>query len=180
MNDRYPIHTSQTAPEGSRAAVETTEKQLHFVPNLTGTMADSPQLLAGFNELKRLSQSLSLPALDREVISLVMAVEVGCAHCLAFHTMTLQRMRAPESLIPALKKNGPLDARLSALRDFTRAMIQKRGDVPDDVQERFFAAGFTSTQALEIVLMVGMLTLTTHASRVARVPLDEVFVALAS
>lgn len=180
MNDHYPIHTIDSAPEGSRAGLETTQKQLRMIPNLIGTMAGSPQLLNSFNELTRVAHSLTLPPLEREVVSLVVGLEVGCTHCIAFHTMTMQRLRAPESLVRALKTNAPVDARLSALRDFAREVVQQRGEVPDDVQQRFFAAGFTPQHALEVVFLVGMLTMTMYTSRLARVPLDGAFAALAS
>jgi alkylhydroperoxidase family enzyme len=75
--------------------------------------------------------------------------------------------------VRALRSGGPIaDDRLSALRDFTRAVIEERGAVADELQERFFTAGFTAQQALEVVFMVGMLTMSTYASRLTRVPLE--------
>lgn len=181
MNERYVIHTTESAPEGSRPALETTRKQLHMIPNLMGVMAGSPQLVNAFQDLTRISSTLTLAPLERETVELAVGVEVGCTHCIAFHTMALQRLRAPETLIRALKSNGPIeDHRLAVLRDFARAVITGRGSVEADLHERFFDAGFTAQQALEIVFLVGMLTLSMYTSRLAGVPLDGAFEALAS
>jgi AhpD family alkylhydroperoxidase len=181
MKQQYPIHTIASAPEESRGALETTQKQLRFVPNLMAVMAESPQLVKAFQQLTGIASTLTLGPLEREIAQLAIGAEVGCTHCIAFHTMALQRLRAPETLIRAVRDGGPLDdARLAVLRDFARAVVTGRGDVEPELQQRFFDAGFTPRQALEIVFLHGMLTLSMYASRLADVPLDGAFEALAS
>src|SRR5690349_14906428 len=44
----YRVHTVETAPEKSRAALEALQKNFGVVPNLAATMAESPALLNGF------------------------------------------------------------------------------------------------------------------------------------
>lgn len=181
MNPNYTIHTIDTAPEGSRAVLELTQKQLHFLPNLSAVMAGSPHLVNAFQDLTRISHALTLEPLEREVAELAIGVEAGCTHCIAFHTIALQRMRAPETLIHALRSGGPVDdARLGVLRDFSRAIIRDYGNVDAELHQRFFDAGFTSQQALEIVFLAGMLTMSMFTSHLAEVPLDGAFQALAS
>jgi len=45
--------------------------------------------------------------------------------------------------------------------------------VPDADLATFTAAGFTTRQALEVVLGIGAYTLSTFANRLTRAPLDE-------
>jgi AhpD family alkylhydroperoxidase len=181
MRGPYTLHTIDSAPAGSRATLESTQKQLRFVPNLMAAMAGSPQLLNTFQELTGVASTLTLPPLEREVASLAIGVEVGCTHCIAFHTMTMQRMRVPAALIRAVRTGGPLeDARLGVLRDFSRAVITRHGDVDDELQRRFFDAGYTAQHALEIVFLVGMLSMSMFTSHLAAVPLDGALEALAS
>jgi len=181
MNEHYPIHTIETAPEGSRAVLDLTQKQLRFLPNLSAVMAGSPHLVNAFQDLTRISTTITLKPMEREIAELAIGAESGCSHCIAFHTMTLQRMRAPEPLIHAIRSGGPIeDARLGVLRDFSRSIIRDRGSVPSELHERFFEAGFTSQNALEIVFLAGMLTMSMFTSHLADVPLDGAFQALAS
>ena len=181
MTDRYPIHEPATAPDASKSALEATRARLGRVPNLVVTMAAVPQLLNSFLQLTQTAETLTLPALDREVVALVAGVEIGCRHCIAMHTAALARLDAPQNLIRAIRTGGPLaDARLGALRDFTRHVILERGAVADDVQSAFFAAGFTPANGLEVVFLVSVFSMSMYASRLAHVPLDDALKALAS
>ncbi|HEX7153595.1 MAG TPA: carboxymuconolactone decarboxylase family protein [Thermoanaerobaculia bacterium] len=181
MNTLYPIHDAGSAPAESRAALEATAVRLGKIPNLLGTMAAVPQLVNTFLQLTQAAETLTLPALEREVVALVAGVEVGCRHCIAMHTGVLKRLGAPQSLIAAIRAGSPLgDLRLAALRDFTRQVIVERGAVSDDVQSAFFAAGFTPVNGLEVVFLVSALSMSMYASRLAGVPLDDALKALAS
>lgn len=181
MKQHYTLHTVTSAPAESRAVLETTQKQMRFVPNLMAVMAESPQLVTAFQHLAGVAATLTLGPLEREIVQLAIGAEVGCTHCVAFHTLVLQRLRAPQALIRAIRDGGPLeDARLGVLRDFARAVVTGRGGVDDELQQRFFDAGFTPRQALEVVLLHGMLTLSMYTSRLAHVPLDGALEALAS
>ncbi|HYO79441.1 MAG TPA: carboxymuconolactone decarboxylase family protein [Thermoanaerobaculia bacterium] len=181
MNTRYPIHDLDSAPAGSRPALEATAARLGKIPNLVGTMAAVPQLINSFLQLTQTAETLTLPALEREIVALVAGVEIGCRHCIAMHTGALKRLGAPQSVIAAIRAGRPLDdLRLAALLDFTRQVIAERGAVGDDTQSAFFAVGFTDVQALEIVFLVSVLSMSMYSSRLAHVPLDDALKALAS
>ena len=47
----YRVHTSATAPEGSRSALSAFEAAFGFVPNVAGAMATSPVLIGSLVEL---------------------------------------------------------------------------------------------------------------------------------
>src|ERR1700748_2688390 len=47
------IHTIETAPEDSRQALEEVQHKLGNVPNLYGTMANSPEMLKGYLALNQ-------------------------------------------------------------------------------------------------------------------------------
>jgi AhpD family alkylhydroperoxidase len=181
MNAHYPIHDADSAPAESKPALEATAARLGKVPNLVGTMAAVPQLINSFLQLTQTAETLTLPALEREVVALAAGVEIGCRHCVAVHTGVLKRLGAPQSLIAAIRGGRPLeDARLAALLDFTRQVIVERGAVSDDTQSAFFAAGFTGQHGLEIVFLVSVLSMSMYSSRLAQVPLDDALKALAA
>src|SRR5687768_16308586 len=181
MNTLYPIHEVESAPAESGPALEATAVRLGRIPNLLGTMAAVPQLINSFLQLTQTAETLTLPALEREVVALVAGVEVGCRHCIAIHTGALRKLGTPQSLIVAIRAGRPLDdLRLAALRSFTTQVIVERGAVGDDIQSAFFAAGFTPVNGLEIVFLVSALSMSMYSSRLAGVPLDNPLKALAS
>lgn len=55
---------------------------------------------------------------------------------------------------------------------FTLALLERTGDVSDEVWQQFLAAGFDRAAALEVVVGVAAYTLTTFANRLTEAPLD--------
>lgn len=181
MRAEYTIHTIATAPADSRDVMEKTRRGSQRTFNLVGTMAQSPQLLSSFFQLMATSEHLTFEAMEREILAMVISVHIGCAHCIAMHTAILKKLRAPESLILALKSGGPLsEPRHAVLREFAREVIETRGAVSNGTHDAFFSAGFTATQALEVIFFVSMLTMSIYTSRLTQVPVDDVLIALAS
>ena len=165
-------HDLLSAPAGSRAHLEATQKHLGFVPIGMARQAESPEVLDAFAQLNRLWARGELTAHEREVVIFTVAHHSGCELCLAFHGAILRRT-GDGVLATDLRSEAPLaDPRLAALRRFTRALIASRGDVPDDERAEFLAAGFTARHALDVVLGVATYTLSTYANRLVRAPVD--------
>jgi hypothetical protein len=40
----FPVHSSETAPEGSRPILEATQKKFGFVPNIIRVFAEAPAI----------------------------------------------------------------------------------------------------------------------------------------
>jgi AhpD family alkylhydroperoxidase len=167
-------HTIETAPEAARRTLVATEKRLGYLPAAVARLAEAPLLLDGFLKLSAMFEATSLDPLARETLIMTMATRNGCHICVAMHTATLQRLDADPALVTALREDKPLpDERLQAVRDFTLTVLATAGDVPDEAQEAFTSAGFTTRQALEVVLGIGTYTMSTFANRLTRAPLDE-------
>lgn len=167
-------HTAETAPEAARRTLAATEKKLGYLPTAVARLAESPQLLDGFLKLTAIFDSASLDPLARETLVMTMATHNSCHVCVAMHTAALERLDADPALVTALREDKPLpDERLQALRDFALSVLAHKGDVPDADLAAFIAAGFTTRQALEVVLGIGTYTLSTFANRLTRAPLDE-------
>lgn len=165
-------HDLGSAPAGSRAHLEGTQKALGFIPVGMARQAEAPEVLDAFAQLNKLWARGELTPREREVVVFAVAHDSGCDLCLAFHSAILRRT-GDAALAQELRAEAPLsDERLSALRRFTRAVIASRGDVPDDERAAFEAAGFTARHALEVVLGVATYTLSTFANRLVRAPVD--------
>ena len=170
---RFPDHTAESAPEKARAMLRASERQMGFTAAALARMAESPPAVEGFFTMLRLVDHSSLPALEREVLVMTLARTVGCDVCVAIHTAALARLNADPDLTAALRAQTPLaDARLETVRQFTLAVIERRGDVSDAQLAEWLAAGFTREQALDVVVGVATYTLSTYANRMTRAPLD--------
>lgn len=149
-----------------------------FVPNMYGVMANSPGLLDtyvhGYTRFRELS---GFTPAEQEVVLLAVSRENGCTYCVAAHSFIADKMSGvPEAVTNAIRDGQPIpDAKLSALHDFTRTMVVKRG-LPDKADvEAFLAAGYSERQILEIVLAIAVKTLSNYANHLFHTPVDGMF-----
>mgnify|MGYP002785947432 FL=1 len=100
----------------------------------------------------------------------------GCDYCVAAHTVIAGMQQVPAPVVAAIRDDAPLDdPKLETLRRFTAAVVTSRG-WPDAADlESFTAAGYGAQQALEVVLGVGMKTLSNYTNHIAGTPLDDAF-----
>ncbi|MGF1429931.1 carboxymuconolactone decarboxylase family protein [Kitasatospora sp. LaBMicrA B282] len=170
----FPVHTPQSAPAASRAAMETTHRHLGHLPDAVGLMAESPELLTGFLDLSARFERSSLDQLAREVLVLTVATRNGCELCVAMHTAKLTTLGADPALITALRDGTPLpDPRLAAVRTFTLHLLATAGAADPAALDAFLGHGFTPRNALEVVLGIGTYTLSTFANRLTGATPDE-------
>jgi uncharacterized peroxidase-related enzyme len=173
---RFKLHTEETAPERSKPILSATQTMLGFVPNLYATFAESPALLDGYTALGGAFARTDFDTVERQVILLTASFENGCDYCMAAHSTVADAEGVPEDVVAALRDGAPIgDPRLDALARFTRSVVQERGWVGAAELDGFLAAGFTRAQALEVVLGVGLKTISNYVSHLAHVPVDEAF-----
>ncbi|GAA0823818.1 carboxymuconolactone decarboxylase family protein [Streptosporangium amethystogenes subsp. fukuiense] len=179
-HDVFVTHTVESAPAAARATVEAVERKFGFIPAPVGRMATSPHLLKGFLTASAGFEQTSLAPVEREIVILTVATRNGCHVCVAMHTATLVKLGAPAEVIEGLRARKPLpDARSEALRSFTLAVMDHHGAVGDEEMRAFLDAGYTPQNALEVVLGVGVYTISTFANRLIDAPLDPAFQAYA-
>ncbi|MFD0854818.1 carboxymuconolactone decarboxylase family protein [Actinomadura adrarensis] len=144
-----------------------------FVTTLNGVMAESPELLAGYNALAELFGKSSLPRAAKHIVWITASVENDCEYCVAAHSTLALRSRVPADVVQALRDGKSLtDPALEAVRRFTQVMVTRQGWVPDDELEAFLAAGYTRRHIMDIILGVGMKTLSNYTNHIAHTPLD--------
>jgi AhpD family alkylhydroperoxidase len=170
----FPIHTPETAPAEAREALRALAASVGLVPNLAATMASAPGLLRGFLALREIYAAGTFTPADIQVLSITAATENECAWCVAFHTAMALQAGVDRATVDALRaRRTPADSRHAALSDFARAMVRGRGKVGEAEKRRFVAAGFTSAQALEVVLGMGFSLLANYAHHLTQAPLDS-------
>ena len=169
----FPSHTLESAPAAARTAMTAVAQKQGYLPVAVARLASSPELLGGFLKMSALFESTTLDPLSRETLIMTVAARNGCHLCVAMHTAKLTALGADAGVIAALRDGSPLpDERLEAVREFTLAVIAASGAVDDGTLQSFLAHGYTSRNALEVVLGIGAYTLSTLANRLTDAPLD--------
>lgn len=172
----YTVHTVDTAPAAARETLAGAQKAYGFVPNLLAVMAEAPSLLTAYRTLSELFDQTSFNPSERQVVLLAASYENDCSYCVAAHSAIAGMQKVPADVIQAIRAGKPIpDAKLEALRRFTAIVVASRGWPEETDMAAFQAAGYTRAQVLEVVLGVGMKTLSNYANHIAEIPLDQAF-----
>ena len=171
---RLPIHTVDLAHPEAQPRLQTALKNNGFLPNLIGVLANAPTALEMYQEVGAMNGRTSLSAGEREVVQITAAVTNGCGFCVAGHTaLTRKKKLLPDEVVEALRATGAIDdPRLHQLAQFTLAVMEHKGNVPDEDLAAFHGAGYSEQQALEVVLGVALATLCNYSNNLARTPIN--------
>lgn len=172
----YTVHTVETAPEAAKEILAGAKKSFGFVPNLLGAMAEAPALAKAYVTVSSIFEETSFTTTERQVVLLTVSFENGCEYCVAAHTVIAGMQKVPADVLNAIRIGAAIaDAKLEALRRFTASVVRTRGWPSEQEMEAFFAAGYGRVQVLEVVLGVGMKTLSNYTNHIAGTPLDQTF-----
>lgn len=178
MSD-FRFHDLASAPAESRPLLEAAAKKFGFVPSLLAGLAESPSALRAYLELSdRLGES-GLSPTEQQVVALTVSVRNRCRFCVAAHsTIARSMLRVEDSVVDALRTGAPIaDSRLQALRLFTDQLVERAGEVQGESLEAFMSAGYTQSQALDVLVGVAMKTLSNFANHLMDTPVDSAFAA---
>lgn len=173
---QVPVQGIESAPSASRDMLKAAQAKLGFVPNLFGVFANAPALLEGYLALSGIFDKTSLSPTERQVVLLATSFENGCDYCMAAHTAIAGMQKVDQGVIGALRENQPIaDAKLEALRSFAAETVRTRGWPSSESVARFTSAGYSPAQALEVVLGIGVKTISNYVNHLAGTPLDAAF-----
>ena len=177
----FTMHTENTAPAASAKVLANVKARYGFVPNLAGYLAESPLALDMLMKLMAAYDGATLLPQEQQVVLLTASVVNDCSYCRTAHSALARKAGVSRSDLEALTSmQSSSDARLNAVRDFTRAMVEQRGFVGDEAIQTFLAAGFTQEQVLEVVLGVAIKTLTNYSNHIVGTEPNQEFVQMAS
>ena len=170
---RFMIYDETNAPEQSLQYLESAKRRMGFVTTLNGVMAASPELLAGYNSLSELFFKSSLPRDAKHVVLIAASVENNCEYCVAAHSTIGLKSGLDAMTIDELRSDAVLtDAKLEAIRQFTKSIVANRGWVSELEVDEFLNAGYSQRNVFDAILGVGMKTLSNYTNHIAHTPLD--------
>ncbi len=172
----FTIHTTESAPEAAKETLAAAEKAYGFVPNLMGVMAEAPSLVKSYFTVSKEFTANSLTPIEQQVVALSVSHSNECSYCMAAHSGLARMAAIPNSELEALRTGRALEhPKLEALRLFTREMVDKRGHVSDTDIEAFLGVGFDAAHVLEVIVGIGMKTMSNYTNHIAHIPLDRQF-----
>lgn len=172
----FTLHTVETAPAKSKPFLENSLKGIGFIPGLHAVMAESPQLLEGYNTLHKLFTESSFDKDELTVVWQTINVENNCHYCVPAHTGIAKSMGIDDAITDALRDETPLpSAKLEALREFTLSVVRDRGFVDDAKVEKFLSAGYTGQSVLDIILGYSQKIMSNYTNHFAKTNIDEAF-----
>lgn len=171
---KFQIHTLETAPEATQDALKIVQQNNGFIPNLIGVLANAPTALETYRTVGAINQRNSLTPTEREVVQITAAVENGCAFCVAGHTaISIKQIKMPDALLQALRQATEItDPKLDVLAKFTLAVIRTKGKVGETILNDFLNAGYSTQNALDVVLGVSLASLCNYANNLAETPIN--------
>lgn len=161
-----------TAQGRTKELLDHTQAQLGRIPNLYGSMAQSPAALDGYLAFRAaLSKgTLSLPM--RERIALLTAAINDCGYCVSAHTFRGAKVGLSTSELAATQKSQAEDPKSMAALRFVDALLQQRGLVTDEDFAQLKSHEWSDEEIGEIVAHVALNVFSNYFNHVAAPVLD--------
>jgi uncharacterized peroxidase-related enzyme len=171
----FTMQTPDTAPEKAKEQLKIVLDKFGFVPNQDRILAIAPSIYQAYNQSFDLFLGKSsLGLLEGQIVMMTTSYENNSPYCIAVHTWGMVMTKVPVDLIEALRTSKPInDARLEALRDFTKNLIAKRGHVDENELLKFSNAGYTQENVIEVIGGIAVKMISNFTNILAKTPLDD-------
>jgi uncharacterized peroxidase-related enzyme len=166
-----PVDPEKATAE-QKELLDKVKQKMGKVPNILGTMANSPAALKAYLGLSEAVSEGSLPGDLRERIALLVAEVNQCHYCLAAHTMLgANAGLSSDDMLQSRKGQAPDEKTQTAL-DFSRKLIEEKGYVADDDVARLRKQGFGDGEVAELIAVVTLNMYTNYFNHVAETEVD--------
>lgn len=161
-----------TANGRAKELLDITRAQLGRIPNLYGSMAQSPAALNGYLAFRgALSKGvLSMPM--RERIALLTATINNCDYCVSAHTFRGAKVGLSVSELDAAQKSQSEDSKSTAALQFVDTLLQQHGLITDEDFSRIKSHGWSDEEIGEIIAHVALNIFSNYYNHVAMPVLD--------
>ena len=160
----FPLFDETTAPQTARPLLTQTKKEFKMIPNLEKTMALAPVLLETYATGWNLFNHTSLSPIERQVVYQTANFENECNYCVPWHTLLSRQVKMSPEDIEALRTGAKLsNERHEGLRCFTQSLIRTQGKIAQAELDAFLAVGYSSQQALEVILGIAIKTMSNYS-----------------
>jgi uncharacterized peroxidase-related enzyme len=160
------------AGTGVQATLSAVKAKIGMVPNLFSTFAQSPVVLDGYVAFSDALSKGVLTAVQREIISLVIAQANECTYCLSAHTLMGKGAGLSTDGIRKAREGKAEGAIDGAVAAFAYRVVETRGHVTDADIAAARAAGLDDARVIEVIANVAINVLTNYTNNVALTDID--------
>lgn len=161
-----------SAPPEAAELLGAVKEQMGAVPNIFGTMAQSPAVLGGFLGFAGALSTGVLSAALCEQIALAVAGTNRCDYCASAHTVLgAQNGLADEEIIRNLKGRAS-EPKVQAALSFAVQIVTQRGQLTDEDLAKVRSAGFTEEEIVELVANTLLNIFTNYFNHIADTEID--------
>lgn len=170
-NNNFKVLKRAEVSEKNQEVFDRLTKTYGAVPNLYSTLAYSENALEAYINLE--STKLSISDKQAEAVNLVVSEINGCIYCTSAHTMVAQKTGfTKEQTLQIRAGHADFDPQLDALVKLTHELTLRRKVTRPDLLSKFFEAGYTQGQLVEIILLIGDRTISNLLHAVTQVPVE--------
>jgi len=161
-----------TAQGRAKELLDATQAQLGRVPNLYGSMAQSPAALDGYLAFRAtLGKGVLSPPM-RERIALLTAAINDCGYCVSAHTFRGGKIGLSPNELAATQMSQSEDTKSMAALQFVDALLQRRGLISDNDFSTVKSHGWSNEEIGEMVAHVALNVFSNYFNHVAVPALD--------
>jgi len=169
---RFDQIEPEQATGKSKELLDAVGAQYGSVPNGFKVLAASPQAFQGYLDFENAVADGVLSEQIRQQIAILVSNANECSYCLSAYTAAGGAAGVSEDDLAAARRGEASDAKSDAILRFAKAVVDSRGDVPDEVLADAREAGLTDQELIEVVAVVALKTFTNYYNRLARPELD--------
>ncbi|NCQ22671.1 MAG: carboxymuconolactone decarboxylase family protein [Sphingomonadales bacterium] len=173
-----PLRSKNDTDEAVSQPLRDAESAMGMVPNMYAAMANLPALLATYSfGYDRFRNESGFTPVEQEIVYLTISRANSCHYCMAAHSMLADTASGvPTEATEAIREDRPIsDERLEALREFTRTMLESRGNPTAAQSKKFLSAGYNDVQILAIVLAISTKAISNYSNHLFQTEVDDAF-----
>jgi len=167
-----PIVTKDSATPEQLKILTIVEQAMGGVPNLISTMAQSPAVTQAYLTFSKNLSERALSSKIRERISLAVGEGNSCHYCVSAHSMLGKQAGIDEEEIINARRGTSSAPRTAAALDFTRKVLDSRGQVSEEAVRTVMSHGFSYGEVVELVAHVALNIFTNYFNHVAGTAID--------
>ncbi len=167
----FNVPTKDEVSESNQAIFDNLNKALGFVPNIYAAMAHSKTALGDYLQFS--NSKTSLTAEEKEVVDLAISQVNGCRYCQSAHTAISKMKGLKDDQILELRQGkASWNSKLNALAIISKEIAETKGKVSESTKEAFYNAGYTKENLVDLVIAVGIITVTNTFHNLTDVAID--------
>lgn len=172
MENQFNVPQREEVSGKNQELFDEMKQSLGQVPNLYATFAYSENALDAYWNVENAPTSLN--AREIEAVNLVVSQVNHCVYCLSAHRVVAKSTGFTEQEVAALREGKASDPKLHALVQLAKSITERQGHIDPVYVNAFFAAGYTKENLIDVIMLIGIRSITNLLHAVTKVPVDFV------